>query len=383
MLLLFQVAAQVLSLTNSLGIYIHIPFCKSKCTYCNFYSFCGNDLQKEEYTLALCRDIVVRGKQINRRVTSVYFGGGTPSVLSTEQLCRILNAIKQNFSVVEDAEITIEANPADNLGEMLPELRKVGFNRLSLGVQSANSDELKVLGRRHTKEDAANAVKVARQNGFNNISLDLMLGLPKSTTEELKNSLEFLCSLSPEHISAYILKLERGTPLFEAGISLPNDDETAEQYLFACRYLKDNGYSHYEISNFAKKNFEARHNTLYWKCGEYLGFGPSAHSYFGSKRFFYENNIDSYILGDAPVDDGIGGTMDEYIMLGLRLKDGISNTQFNNLFGKDLPKALFQKASLYQKNGLCHTDGEKISLTDEGMLLSNSIITSFLEEFNL
>lgn len=380
--LLFPVVAQVLFLTKDFGIYIHIPFCKSKCNYCNFYSFCADNSKKEEYIDALCRDITAKGEKIDRTVTSVYFGGGTPTVLSAKQLCRLLECVRKSFTLSPEAEITIEANPGDNLEYTLPHLKASGFNRISFGVQSANDDELLTLGRRHTTEDAKTAVSFARKCGFENISLDLMLGLPNGNIEKLKNTLENLCDLSPEHISAYILKAEKGTPLFDIADTLPCDDEVAEQYLFVCDFLKGKGYSHYEISNFSKEGFESRHNTLYWKCGEYLGFGPSAHSYFGSKRFFYQNDIDSYLLAPKPVYDGLGGTAEEYILLSLRLSSGIDIKTLENRFQLST-KGLLEKAVLYEKNGLCRICGEHISLTDSGMLVSNTIITSFLEEFDL
>lgn len=378
------VAAQVLSLTNSIGIYIHIPFCRSKCNYCAFYSVCADKSTTAAYCKSLIEQITKRGSNLFRPVSSVYFGGGTPSVLSAEQLTSILSAVKQSFSVLEDAEITIEVNPADDLEVLLPTLYKNGFNRLSLGIQSGNDNELQLLGRRHNKDRAKEAVKIARKSGFKNISVDLMLGLPESTTESLKNSLNFILSLNAEHISAYILKLEKGTPMYQMSNSLkmPDDDMVAEQYLFMSDYLKQNGFYHYEISNFAKKGYESRHNSAYWECGEYLGFGPAAHSFYEGNRYYFGDSIEDFINNPHPIPDGKGGNEEEYIMLGLRLSKGISNTEFKQKFGKELTQGIFNKAQKLAENGLLETDGDKISLTAHGMLVSNKIITELLEELN-
>ncbi len=378
------VAAQVLFLTNSIGIYIHIPFCRSRCSYCAFYSVCADKQSVADYCKSLIEQIKERGSKIFRPVSSVYFGGGTPSVLSAEQLNAILSAVKQSFSVQDNAEITVEVNPADDLEALLPSLYENGFNRLSMGIQSGNDDELTVLGRRHNKDRAEKAVEIARKAGFKNISVDLMLGLPESNTETLKSSLDFVLSLDTEHISAYILKLEEGTPMHRIAnrLNMPDDDTVAEQYLFMSDYLEKNGFSHYEISNFAKKGYESRHNTAYWEGKEYLGFGPAAHSFFEGKRFFYGDSLEDFIKNPTPIPDGEGGTGTEYIMLGLRLKKGISDTEFKEKFGTPLPPSIYKKAEKLAESGLVILDSDSISLTSDGMLVSNSIITEFLEELN-
>lgn len=319
-----------------------------------------------------------------RPVSSIYIGGGTPSLLSEKQFQKIVNAINKNFAVQIDAEITTEVNPGDNLGYLLPSFFEAGCNRLSIGVQSGIDEELKILGRRHSVKDAEKAVETARKVGFSNISLDLMTALPFSTPKTLENSLRFVLSLEPEHISTYILKLEEGTPLHKKRDTLifPDDDATVEQYLQVSERLTDAGYEHYEISNFAKNGYKSRHNSLYWECGEYLGFGPSAHSFLNGKRFYYQNDLDSFLKNPVTVFDGNGGGEDEYIMLGLRLKKGISSTAFLKRYGRVLPSAIFEKARLFEKNGLCCVEDNNISLTAQGMLLSNSIITEFIEELN-
>lgn len=371
-------------MTNSIGIYIHIPFCRSKCNYCAFYSVCADKNTTAAYCKSLIEQITKRGSNVFRPVSSVYFGGGTPSILSAEQLVSVLSAVKQSFSVSEDAEITIEVNPADDLEALLPTLYKNGFNRLSVGIQSGNNDELRLLGRRHNKDRAREAIKIARKSGFKNISADLMLGLPESTTESLKDSLDFILSLNTEHISAYILKLEKGTPMYQMSdnLKMPDDDMVAEQYLFMSDYLKQNGFYHYEISNFAKQGYESRHNSAYWKCQEYLGFGPSAHSFFEGNRYYFGDSVEDFINNPYTTPDGKGGNEEEYIMLGLRLSNGISNTEFKQKFGKELPQGIFNKAQKMAKNGLLETNGDKIALTVHGMLVSNTIITELLEELN-
>lgn len=379
-LLLFPVAAQVLFLTNGIGLYIHIPFCESKCSYCNFYSFKCGEQEKDAYLKRLISEIEKWGAEISRPIFSVYIGGGTPTTLGGERLSRILSAVNRCFDVLPDAEITVEGNPADDYGNIAPLIAKAGCNRVSLGVQSAIKNELSVLGRRHKNDDVLSAVATLRSNGITNISVDLMLGLPESNKESLKNSIDFVLSLDVPHISAYILKLESGTPLHKTAPPLPNDDEVSEQYLMLCQMLKQNGYEHYEISNFAKKDMHSRHNSAYWECKEYLGLGPAAHSFLSGKRFYYPADLKEYIKSPTPVPDGEGGGKYEYIMLGLRLKKGISAAEFKDKTGSDLPEGIMKKAIQLKNSGICDINGDRISLSDEGMLVSNAVINYFTEE---
>ncbi len=359
----------MVKLLTNLGLYIHIPFCKKKCAYCDFYSAVVTDSLIDTYLLALKRDIKQWGGNIHRPIDTIYLGGGTPSLLN-ERLIPLISYIKENFNVTNDAEITLELNPQKDIDSVLENAKKAGINRLSIGAQSGNDSELMLLGRTHTSKDIVNAVKLARKYGFTNISLDLMIGLPESNIKSLTNNLDFLTNLNPEHISAYILKIEPKT-LFakkEKNLGLPNEDAVCDQYLFMCSYLKDKGYNHYEISNFAKKDKESRHNLKYWKCQEYLGLGPSAHSFLDGKRFYYERDLKAYIGGTAPTPDGNGGSQEEKLMLGLRLTDGV---EYNTL-----PK---YKADLLIKNGLAVLNNNKFSLTDNGFLISNAIIGELLE----
>ncbi len=335
----------------------------------------------EEYTFALIRDIKKWGGKINRPISSLYLGGGTPSLLC-DLLPSVVLAVKQSFSLIENAEITLEMNPGGNCKEILKIAKDCGINRLSIGAQSGDDNELKTLGRTHTAADTKKLVTAAREKGFDNISLDLMLGLPDSNNETLKKSLDFITNLSPEHISAYILKIEKNTLFYKMrnSLNLADDDKQANQYIFMCDYLKEKGYSHYEISNFCKEGKESKHNTLYWKCKEYLGIGAGAHSFISGKRFYYPNDIKAFIGENEPVFDGIGGTHAEFIMLNLRLKDGLDFSAYKNAFSAEIPQGIIKKAKSLQKHDLlCITD-DNIFLTEKGMLLSNNIISTLLEE---
>ena len=357
-------------LPDGIGLYIHIPFCRKKCAYCDFYSVIPGEKVYKEYFGALLREIKKWGGEINRPVKTVYFGGGTPSLLG-EDIVPLMDCIRQNFSVLPGAEITAECNPGADTGFYAAAFA-AGVNRLSVGVQAGENGRLKLLGRTHTKEDAAAAVFAARRAGFENISCDIMIALPDSSIKTLKEDIDFICSLEPRHISAYILKIEKNTAFYARRdeLRLPDEDSAADQYLYLCRELKSRGYSHYEISNFAKAGFESRHNLIYWRCGEYLGIGPAAHSYLGGRRFYYPRDIKAFIAGGAPVEDGTGGDKAERLMLALRLAEGIDLAE--------LSPAAREKARLFEQNGLLKITGNRLSLTDKGMLVSNSIETELI-----
>lgn len=371
----FPVAAQVKSLTNS-GLYIHIPFCDSKCRYCSFYSLTAGEDKKVEYTQALCREIEKRGGKLTRPFHSLYIGGGTPSALGGKLLCEIIEKAKNTFNITPDAEITVEVNPKTGSRELFCALKKSGVNRISLGVQSGNDEELKLLGRAHDKSMAESTFLAARAEGFDNISVDLIIGLPDSNKKSLKKSLDFILSLNPEHISTYILSVDEGTPFYNMrdSLNMPDEEETVRQYMQVCKALKKAGYEHYEISNFAKKNKRSRHNTNYWECGEYIGIGPGAHSFMLQQRFYYPADIDAFITEPKQEYDGGGGDMNEFIMLKLRLADGISFKYLSYYYDFNPTKEFMEKIKLYKKNKLCRFDGDILSLTEKGMLLSNEII---------
>lgn len=366
-------------LTN-LGIYVHVPFCVSKCAYCNFYSFRSDDETMDRYTAKTEEDIKKRGALIVRPVASIYLGGGTPSLLGGDRIAGIVNCIKETFNVLPDAEITMEANPADNLAETFKAAHEAGVNRISLGVQSADKEELLKLGRRQNNDDVIRTVADAKAAGIDNISVDIMLGLPKQTVKSLDKTVDFLLALEPKHISAYILKVEQGTPFMTSPykVELPDDDAVADLYEHLCNRLADADFIHYEISNFCKASYHSCHNTHYWKTGEYLGFGPAAHSFYEGKRFYNEDSLEKYLQDEPSIPDGNGGDVFEKVMLGLRLKEGISISEIENEFSVCLDE-MKTEAEALQKSGLVSVTDDRISITEKGMAVSNSIICSFLE----
>ena len=360
------------------GLYIHVPFCASKCPYCDFYSLCGSAELYDAYTEAVVREL----KRTPRMsVNTVYFGGGTPSVLGGDRLARMLGAARERFGISPEAEITAEINPGDASEKLLTAMRDAGFDRISMGVQSGVDLELRALGRRHDTAQAARAVALARDAGFDNISLDLMLAVPGQNGATLERSVDFLCSLGPEHISAYLLKLEEGTPFaaMKDALCLPDDDAQAELYLQAVGLLEKNGYRQYEISNFAKPDRESRHNLKYWRCEEYIGIGPAAHGFVGGRRYYYPRDIAGFIADPQPVDDGEGGSEEEYVMLALRLSEGLTAEGWSRRYGGELPRAMLERAKLYEKAGLLVCGEKGIRLLPQGFLVSNSIIAELID----
>ena len=381
MQLAFPVAVSVKFLTNT-GLYLHIPFCIKKCKYCDFYSGCADKRKIDSYTDALIREIKQWGGKITCPIDTIYFGGGTPSLLE-HRLTYVMNAVRENFNVSENSEITLEINPSGDSKRILEFAKKAGINRLSIGIQSGDDEELKILGRTHNFREAENTFKMARKLGFCNISADLMIGLPFSAqNENLKESLDKIIGLNPEHISAYILKIEPKTAFYKDmdSLCLPDDEEVSKQYLFMSRYLNEKGYSHYEISNFAKEGFESRHNVKYWTLADYLGLGPSAHSFINGKRFYYPNDIKAFISGNDVINDGDGGDLEEFIMLSLRLKRGLNTEELYKKYNFKLSDKFYKKCETFEKAGFMSLENNNFCLTDEGMLLSNSIISELLEE---
>ncbi len=350
------------------GLYIHIPFCASKCAYCDFHSACGDESIMDAYCDALLREMkAYEGTSVD----TLYIGGGTPSMLGAERLSRLLEAINRHFPKIEEA--TLEANPADDLYEVFKTAKRGGINRISMGVQSGVEEELKVLGRRHRNSHAIKAVEDCLRAGIDNFSLDLMLGIPLQTPQSLEESISFISQLDPQHVSAYILKLEEGTPLFKnrGNLPLPEEDEVADLYLQMAESLESLGFGQYEISNFAKAGYESRHNLKYWRCEEYIGLGASAHGFLDGKRYFYPRDTEEFIKGMEPIPDGEGGTPEERFMLGLRLKEGVDIRTFPDIEIK-------AKSELFIKHGLCKIENQRLSLTKKGFLVSNEIIAEFL-----
>ena len=365
-------------MTKPIGVYIHIPFCEKKCNYCDFYSVCPEENIRQGYIERLCEEMEKWGALTARPIDTLYIGGGTPSLLTPKELEMIFSAVKKSFILADDAEITCEVNPADNILEFLSTAKRLGVNRISIGVQSADDHELEILGRRHSFSDAVNSVDIARSIGFKNISADLMLGLPDSNILTLQKSIDALLDLNVEHISAYILKIEEGTPFSAMPLNIPDDDGIADQYLSLCKSLKSRGFLHYEISNFAKEGFQSRHNNKYWLCEEYIGIGPAAHSFFGGKRFFYERDLNSFLKKPKITEDGEGGSAEEFIMLSLRLKRGLVFRELERRFNITFCAETMTTIKNLEKNGLCTVTDTSVSLTDEGMLVSNSVINIIL-----
>lgn len=384
-----------------IGLYIHIPFCLSKCPYCDFYSVpvlpgpfssAGRDAAKpllDAYTDCLCGDLEGGRGSLpghGRALDTLYVGGGTPSLLGGERLARILESAKKGFSFSGSGplEITLEANPAAVAPRDLEILRRSGFNRLSLGIQSGLDSELSALGRRHTAEEGAQAVRLARLAGFDNISADLMMGIPGQTRDSLARSLEFLAGLEVEHISAYLLKIEENTPYFRENTQelCPGEEEAADLYLQAAGRLARLGYIQYEVSNFAKRGLESRHNLKYWRCREYLGLGPSAHSFLGGRRFYFPESLEDYLgAADLPalsVDDGPGGSPEEQVMLRLRLAEGLEWNWLESAFPA-FGRALTASARPLEKQGLLSLEDGRVRLTAKGFLLSNQVIGRLLD----
>ncbi len=366
-----------------LGVYIHIPFCLKKCLYCDFCSFVGtSDEVRDAYVDAVCRHISeYKEKCAEYSVDTVYFGGGTPTLLTVDQFSRIIKAVRNTFDVTSDAEITTECNPATADLEKLSALRAMGFNRISLGVQSANDAELAALGRVHTFSDAKKAFSDARKAGFDNISVDLMFGIPYQTRESFRQTLDEVLALSPDHVSAYGLIIEEGTPFFANSkkLVLPDEDDEYNMYIDARRALESRGLSRYEISNFAANARRSRHNMKYWKYDEYLGFGCSGYSFFGGERFFSPRELDSYIGGIYSLEPKEQVTpLDEFVMLGMRMTDGVDESEFFRRFGVSFDAGYGRALEPFVRNGFVIREGGVTRFSDEGFYVSNTVLSEIL-----
>lgn len=370
-----------------LGLYIHIPFCKAKCAYCDFYSLAQSESRMDEYCRALERHLAEVAPQAGCHVAdTVYFGGGTPSYLGAERLCRLLGTVKKLYKVDKHAEITLEANPDSACDKKaLKRLRRAGFNRISLGAQSTDDEILRTIGRVHTWEQTCQAVEAARKAGFKNLSLDLIYGLPGQTMEQWEKTLSDAVGLLPEHLSCYGLKLEEGTPLYrrQEELTFPDEELQADMYLYTVEFLKNCGYEQYEISNFAKPGFASRHNLKYWTLAEYAGFGPGAYSDFGNVRYGYARDLDSYIRGELRLQES--DTVDlsererEYLMLRLRTVQGIDPREFEYRFRQRFEPLAALLRQCAQRGLAEETDGGW-HLTPKGFLVSNQIIGLLQDE---
>jgi oxygen-independent coproporphyrinogen-3 oxidase len=350
----------------------------------------ADEEKRQAYVDALCREIGFIASKIKDSgedipvADTVYFGGGTPTLLTAAQFSAVLDTIDQNFGIVEDAEITAEANPKTADGEKLSLMRKAGINRLSIGMQSVHDGELKKLGRIHTFGNFVSIFDAAREAGFDNISADLMYGIPDQSRESFAQSVRTLAELDPEHISSYCLTVEEGTRFYRKRhtLNLPDEDTVSDMYADMTSILSDFGYKKYEISNFSHKDKQSRHNLKYWQRAEYLGFGPAAHSFFSGVRYGHSRDVDAYIAGKSIYSDVqyITGReqTDEYVMLRMRLADGVDIAEFERLFGGSFDAEYGKKLSKYAPEYVT-MDTKTCKFTDKGMFVSNFILSDVLD----
>ncbi len=373
---------------ESVGIYIHIPFCKKKCDYCDFYSLAGCDSAfMDSYLQAMIKqldDYSIGGYKI--KVDTIYIGGGTPSYFGGKRLSVLLKEIKRRFNLTRDVEITVEVNPESADKKLFKQLKKAGVNRVSMGVQSSDDDQLVSLGRLHDFSKACEAVELCKKYCTDNISLDLMYGLENQTMKSWEDSIEAVISLKPRHISCYSLTLEEGTPLFSQNPQLPDDDYIADMYLVAIDTLENNGYMQYEISNFALKGYESAHNSRYWDVRPYIGIGAAAHSFYGDKRYSNIRNAKEYIKllenGESVIVDAddipIKNRSGEYVMLKLRTVEGISESVFERRFKQSF-QPYANKLQKYIASGHALYEAGVYRLTPRGFFVSNTIISDVLD----
>lgn len=371
---------------KELGLYIHIPFCKQKCKYCDFISFSNKTNYVERYIEALKKETIKNKNNLKCfEITTIYFGGGTPSYIDSFYILEVLNTIKQNYRLKENAEITIEVNPGTIDEDKLKSYFNAGINRLSIGLQTTNNDLLKLIGRIHTYEEFLHTYNVARKVGFKNINVDLMIGLPKQKIDDVEKSLEELIILNPEHISVYSLIVEEGT-LIEKEINdgilkLPDEQLERKEYWLVKTMLENAGYKHYEISNFGKIGFESKHNLNCWDQKEYLGFGLAAHSYLNKTRYSNEEDIDKYLNNNKIIMHEVQDKKTEekeYMLLGLRKIDGIKISEFKNKF-VDSPIYLFRnELNKLVEEDLLEVDINSIKLTNKGIDLANIVWEEFI-----
>ncbi len=376
---------------KKLGLYIHIPFCEHKCDYCDFYSLTQfNDYVRfVDAMLLQMEDFSEQAKEYT--VDTIYIGGGTPTVLPVKRMLELIEGIYKNFNVSENVEFTMEANPATVNYKMLKKYYKAGVNRLSFGMQSAIDAELDSLSRIHTFDDFVESYEMAKKAGFENINVDVMYGIPGQTRHSLGYTLEQVCDLEPKHISLYGLKIEEGTPFYERRnkLQLPDEDAEFEMYKYAVDYLAFRGYWQYEISNFSTDGYKCRHNLKYWNCQEYLGIGAAAHSYFNNRRYSYKRSVAMFMDALEYVEAGIDiieedyevspeEKMDEYIMLKLRLTEGINVNEFKEMFGKDFGEMFEKQLKLYMDNGFIEFKNGHYFFTTKGMYVSNYILSTFM-----
>ncbi|AEG59408.1 radical SAM family heme chaperone HemW [Desulforamulus ruminis] len=383
-----------------LGLYIHVPFCLRKCLYCDFTSYPYQQDLLEKYLEGLWLEMEYYRQELSpehKQIATIFVGGGTPTCLVSGQLTEMLEQVGKRFQILPDAEITVEANPGTVSLTSLKELKAAGFNRLSLGIQSTHAELLKRLGRIHTVEQAKEAVDFAGKAGFNNINLDLIFGLPGQTVEQWQQSLSQVLALSPQHLSCYGLQLEEGTPLCRSvdkgELEACPEEWELTMYRTAIETLAAAGYRHYEISNFSRDGYRCRHNLNYWQNGQYLGFGPAAHSHLGGTRWGNTENIMNYVRllqeGQRPILEikklSKGEQMEETAFLGLRLMEGLSLDAFKQRYGREFLEVFGQQVHDLQKKGLVQLEAGHLKLTSQGLPVANRVFAEFIqvvEEFS-
>ena len=372
--------------TDRLGLYVHIPYCIRKCNYCDFCSLpLGDRTVPESYVSRLIDEIRAYSGLEKPPLSTVYFGGGTPSLLEPAVMERILLAIRKSFEISDMAEITLEANPGTLTQDKAYAFKQLGFNRVSVGLQSIHENEMKSLGRIHNFEEFFESYNTLRAAGFENVNVDLMYGIPYQTKDSFKETLDKIARLRPEHISCYGLIIEEGTPFFKDvdTLDLPSQDDECDMYELATRTLRDNGYSHYEISNYAKPGYESRHNLIYWNSDDYIGIGAAAHSYFKGVRRSNTEDVEKYIGGSgiSPEEEHFTDLDEEayvYAMLKLRLKDGFSLSEYQQRFSRSFLPEREKTLAKMKANGLLKLENDRIFLTERGLYVSNGILVEIL-----
>ena len=363
-----------------LSLYIHIPFCKSKCAYCDFASFPGREAMWEAYFAALCGEIRAADDDTHR-VETVFFGGGTPSLVPETYIAGALAAAREAFPFAPGAEVSLEANPGTLTMEKLRAYRAMGVNRLSIGVQSFDARLLKDIGRIHTPGEAVEAVRMAKAAGFANISIDLMYGLPGQTMDAWEATLKTALSLPLAHISAYALIVEEGTPMAAREDELPGEEMVLSMQRLCTRALAAAGFARYEISNYARRGFVCRHNLVYWRRGEYLGFGCAAHSFFGGERFRNASNLEDYLRGARGLErervDG-AAAREETVMLATRTREGLSLENWREAFGEDFCAGREKVLDKLRRAGLLDVADGHVYLTEKGMEVHNAVVLALL-----
>lgn len=377
--------------SSLIGLYIHIPFCAARCHYCDFFTFAGKENLIDDYVSALCYELMSLSREHDVTVKTIFFGGGTPSILQPAHFDKIFNTLHRNFTVIPDAEITVECNPGTLTKEKVRALKYCGVNRISLGVQSMNDEELKFLGRIHTSSEVIENYNLLRREGFSNINMDFIFGFPGHTLKEWKDTLAHAVSFHPDHLSAYNFILEEETKFYElhlkGKLKLIDDEEELRHYEFLIDFLASHGFHHYEISNFAKFDHECKHNLIYWENEDYLGAGPSAWSYINGERRESTRDLKTYIKTQGAGGRGRGAVKKEKIskqeisdtlMMGLRLTKGISLKTFQGKFGQPLEKLHGGTIEKFTRLGLMETYGDYLRLTRKGLFLSNEVLCEFI-----